>query len=187
MIHTESAKSARMSITHLQRTLALGGAPSPMDPPRAMTVEEQKQMMRDGKTGRNVEMFRVEDLAFVMDAQITRQDGGGSLITMGALKMADQAVTSAEILEKATEVVENQLDKFNRTADRATAEAKKRVAQLNDYNNRLADALTNLNKTLGDERMRCALENADKLVVAMTLLDKLEKNGSLHKIMAAMK
>lgn len=101
--------------------------------------------------------------------------------------MVDQAVTAGEMLEKSTEVVENQLIKFNAVADKAIAESKKRVAQITDYNNRLGVALNNLNKTLGDERMLRALENADKLSTALELLDKLEKNGSLEKIMAAMR
>jgi len=101
--------------------------------------------------------------------------------------MVDQALTAAEILEKSTEVVENQLSKFHRVADSALEETKKRVSQLNDYNNRLTTSLANLNKTLGDEKMVRALENADRISQALSILDALEKKGSLQKIMDAMK
>ena len=100
--------------------------------------------------------------------------------------MADQSVIAAEVLEKSADIFKTQSDKFNAVADNAIAEAKKRVSQLTDFNNRLATALTNLNKTLGDERMVHALENAERLTTALTLLDTLERKGALDKIMAAL-
>lgn len=101
--------------------------------------------------------------------------------------MANQAVAASELLDKATEVLTASLSKFNQVSDNALNESKKRVSQITDYNNRLATSLANLNKTLGDERMARAVENAEKIVTALTLLDELEKAGRLEKIMAAIK
>jgi uncharacterized protein with GYD domain len=189
MINTKSAKEARLSAQNLQRLFdqidrKLFHATNKIRP--GASIEEQKQCMRSG-IGRNKIMFLMSDINAAINVEILRQDGGGSVITRSVLKMVDQAVTAGEILEKSTAVVENQLVKFNAVADKAIAESKKRVAQITDYNNRLGVALNNLNKTLGDERMLRALENADKLSTALELLDQLEKNGSLHKIMAAIR
>lgn len=45
---------------------------------------------------------------------------------------------------------------------------------------------SNLNQKLGDERMTRALENAEKITAALTLLEELETRGSLDKIMRAL-
>ena len=100
--------------------------------------------------------------------------------------MADQAVEAAEILQNTQALFEKQLHQFNEASDKAVKEAKQRVSQLNDYTNRLATSLTNLNKVLGDERMARALENADKIAAALKLLDSLQQAGNLDKIIAAL-
>jgi hypothetical protein len=159
----------------------------PLESKQRVLTSKEIKLMHKNKQGRNQILFHVEDVARQIDDEIVRMDGGGSLITRRALEMVDQAVTSAEILEKATEVMESQLSKFERVADAGIEQAKKRVSQLNDYNNRLVTSLNNLNKTLGDEKMIRALENADRIATALQLLDELEKKGSLQKIMAALK
>lgn len=93
---------------------------------------------------------------------------------------------AATVLEQAGKLFNEQLAKFNTTSENAVKSAKQRVSQLNDYNSRLASSLAALNKTLGDERMVAALNNAEKLATALELLDKLESSGKLDKIMAAM-
>lgn len=100
--------------------------------------------------------------------------------------MADQVVEAAEILQNTQALFERQLDEFNNAADAAVKEAKQRVSQLNDYTNRLATSLNNLNKVLGDERMVRALDNADKIAASLKLLDSLQQGGNLDKIIAAL-
>ncbi len=168
-INTETVKQARSEYKLLERRLHSGGLP--------LATSD----------GRNKTVFHKDGVVELMGKELMRNDGGGSLITRSALQMVDQALTAAEILEKSTEVVENQLAKFHRVADSALEETKKRVSQLNDYNNRLTTSLANLNKTLGDEKMVRALENADRISQALSLLDALEKKGSLQKIMNALK
>lgn len=184
VINTESTKEARKAFDQFERQIMNSTVPDPV-PDRMASLDEVKRVHRE-KLRRNQLSWRAEDVAIFIDKEIVRQDGLGSIITRGVLKMADQAVTAAEILDKSTEVVENQLAKFNRVCEAALDETKKRVVQLTDYNNRLSVALLNLNKTLGDEKMVRALENADKIASALTLLDALEKKGSLQKIMAAL-
>jgi len=184
-LNTETVKNARSDYKILFNRLH-GGEVPPVASERRLNLEETKQEHKH-KQGRNQITFHREDIAELMANELVRNDGGGSLITRSALKMVDQALTAAEILEKSTEVVENQLSKFHRVADSALEETKKRVSQLNDYNNRLTTSLANLNKTLGDEKMVRALENADRISQALSILDALEKKGSLQKIMDAMK
>lgn len=183
-INTETAQRARSSYKLLDRRLHNGNLPFISE--KSLSLEERKQAHKN-KQGRNQIFCHRDDVAVLIEKELERMDGGGSLITRSALKMTDQAIVAAEILDKATEVVENQLTKFNRVADAALDETKKRVSQLNDYNNRLTTSLANLNKTLGDEKMVRALENADRISKALSLLDELEKKGSLQKIMDAMK
>jgi len=187
MIDTSSAQSAKKSLVKLEARLMGGGLKAELmrwrDPP---SVEELKGIYRR-KQGRNQEVFFAEDVATFMEMEILRQDGLGSVITRGALKMVDQAVTAGEILEKATEVAEVQLGRFNQVIDTTLETTKKRISQLSDYNNRLSTSLANLNKTLGDEKMHRAMENAEKLTCALKLLDELERKGSLTKIMASLK
>lgn len=104
----------------------------------------------------------------------------------GVIDMADQVVEAAEILQNTQALFERQLDEFNNAADAAVKEAKQRVSQLNDYTNRLATSLNNLNKVLGDERMVRALDNADKIAASLKLLDSLQQGGNLDKIIAAL-
>ena len=185
-ICTESPEAARASFKKLQQLLLKNDFPINFHNPKNATFDELKELSRSKKAGRNIPCCSSKEAAKLIEAEFMRQDGGGSIITRKGMDMADQSITSAEILDKATEVIENQLVKFNRVSDSAIAETKKRVSQLTDYNNRLGVALGNLNKTLGDEKMARALENAEKLVTALTLLDELEKRGSLQKMMHAL-
>lgn len=135
---------------------------------------------------RNAPIFEREEVREAVIATITRQDFGGSTITHRAIEMTDQVIEATELLEKADKLFKAQNDKFTKTSDAAIESAKKRVSQLNDFNNRLTTSLLNLQKTLGSEAMLRALENADKISAALTLLDTLEKSGRLAKIMDAM-
>ena len=149
-------------------------------------VETQAALRQNIRTGTsNTPYFRRADVqAFVLD-EIVSTGPVGSVITRGVVKMTTQAELANEILAKATEIVETQLDRFTATCDKAVSEAKKRVSQLNDYQNRLATSLVNMNKILADDRLARALQNAERLSAALTLLDQLEANGSLERIMLA--
>lgn len=131
----------------------------------------------------------VFDYATVLEGlahEVVHSPEGFSIITRSAIKMTDQFVAASKLLDDAEQLFDKQVKKFNESSDKAISTAKQRVSQLNDYNNRLATALSNLNKTLGDEKMFRALESAEKLVTALTLLDKLESNGSLKRVMDAL-
>lgn len=67
------------------------------------------------------------------------------------------------------------------------AETKKRTSQLNDHTHRLTTVLANINTVLANPALTKALDNAEKLTHALTLLEWLEKNGSLQRILAALK
>lgn len=185
VVNTMFVKNARADYKLLERRLNNTHLP-PVASNRGLSMDEIKRA-HSRKQGRNQVLFRKGDVVDMMMKEVVRLDDGGSPITRSALKMTDQALIAAEILEKATSVVEDQLIKFNRVADSALDETKKRVSQLTDYNNRLTTAFSNLNKTLGDEKMVRALENADRIANALSLLDELEKKGSLQKIMDALK
>ena len=149
-------------------------------------VEIQAALRKNIRTGTsNTPHFRRADVQAFVLGEIVSTGPVGSVITRGVVKMANQAELANEILEKSSEIVEAQLDRFNTTCDIAISEAKKRVSQLNDYQNRLATSLVNLNKILADDRLARALQNAERLSAALTLLDQLEANGSLERIMVA--
>lgn len=99
--------------------------------------------------------------------------------------MTEETIRAAEILDESVALFEHHHQTFSTVTDATIADAKKRVSQLNDYTNRLATALQNLNKTLGDEKMVRALQNAETLVRALEALQTLESNGSLANIMQA--
>lgn len=150
-----------------------------------LTYEERQSLLRR-KGGRNHITYLRKDVDLYIAVELLRQDDGGSVITRGGVQMVDQVTMLAEMLETAGATVEKSLSKFKQTSDDAIGEAKKRVSQLNDYNARLSTSLANISKTLGDERLARALENADKLASALTLLDELEKRGSLAKVISAL-
>lgn len=147
--------------------------------------EESKSAMRKG-AGRNKMVFRSKDVNDLAIAEIVRSDDGFSLTTRKALKMSDQITKAAEILDSSGEVFEKSLEKFQATSDHVIGEAKKRVAQINDYSARLGDSLSRLQKTLADPAMSKALENAEKLTQAFEALLVLEQSGNLSKILAAL-
>lgn len=157
--------------------------PPPLDK-NSMNLERQRTVHR--RKVRGQVLFAESDVnRFILD-ELTNTESDSSVVVRGAAKMADQVVVAAEILEKATQVFDAQLKKFSATSDSSLAEAKKRVSQLSDYNNRLMASLANLNKTLSDEKLARALETADKMATALKLLDDLERQGSLKKIMDAL-
>lgn len=112
--------------------------------------------------------------------------GKTSFITRKGLDMTEHVAIATEAMEAALAAFSKQHKLFSDATDNMVSKSKQKVSQITDYNNRLATALTNLNKTLGDERMVRALENAEKLSTALALLDRLEQSGSLAKIMAAL-
>lgn len=116
---------------------------------------------------------------------VSDSNNNSSLIIRSAIKVSSQQVEAVEIIEKMTVIMNAQAVKFNNTADSIVKEAKAKVSQLNDYTHRLSTSLDNLNKVLGNENMRVAIENADRIATALTLLDALESNGKLKKILAA--
>lgn len=134
---------------------------------------------------RNQPRYRVDAAKQILVMEITSKQGYGSIITRGAMKMTSETIEAAGLLDDSAELFNASLTKFNATSDAAISAAKQRVSQLNDYTNRLATSLTNLNKTLGSVEMARAVESADKIAAALTLLDALEKSGRLEAIMKA--
>jgi hypothetical protein len=136
--------------------------------------------------GRNGTLFSIKFINDGLALEIGRTDTGGSVITRHAIKMSDQLVNAAEMLDKTTELFKNSLATFEKVSGAALAQSKQRVSQLSDYNVRLATSLANLNKTMGDDGLHKTLEAAERMVAALERLDELEKSGRLGKIMAAL-
>ncbi len=101
------------------------------------------------------------------------------------IQMSEAISEATKIIEDANAVFDEQSSRFNKSSQAAIEQAKKRTSQLSDYNNRLKTAMTKLNETLADDSMQRALENAETLVSAMSALERLEQNGSLERIIAA--
>lgn len=180
-----SVRAAKTTLRLLHNRFVNGGSiPQMASVSSKLTFAQRMDLARNH--GRNQAVFVKEDVVRGVLLEVVRQDGGGSIITRRGHDMADQAVILAEVLEKSMELMDSQLDKFNAVSDKAIDSAKKKVAQLNDFSARLTQSLTNLNKVLGDERMVKALQNAETLANALTLLDELEKKGALQKVMAAL-
>lgn len=150
-----------------------------------LSLADRREMFKR-KQGRNQRFFDKNTVNKILILELMMEGSESSFVKRSAVRMADTVVQAAEVLDKSQEIFEHSLAAFSKASDEAIEDAKKRVSQLNDYNNRLATSLLNLNKTLGDERMARALENADRIAAALKLLDDLEKTGRLGKIMEAM-
>lgn len=121
-INTTFVKNARADYKLLERRLNNTQLP-PIASDKSLSMDEIKRA-HSRKQGRNQIHFRKSDVVDMMMKEVVRLDDGGSPITRSALKMTDQALNAAEILKKATNVVEDQLTKFNRVADSALDETK---------------------------------------------------------------
>lgn len=123
---------------------------------------------------------------FIKWAYSIDNKSGCSPLSQGILNMSQTMIEATESVEKMHKLFHEKVESFKQEADRGVDEAKKRVSQLNDYNTRLAESMSRLSKTMGDKQVALAIENAEKLIQALNALEKLQKNGDLEKIMAAL-
>lgn len=181
-----TAEAARRTVTTLQKAVDRGvGTFLPPEQNHKLALLDPSSRKIAVKN-RGEPLWRLGDIHGLIVFELTTPGTPFSTVTRGAIKVSEQIVEATEVLEQAGKLFNEQLAKFNTTSENAVKSAKQRVSQLNDYNSRLASSLAALNKTLGDERMVAALNNAEKLATALELLDKLESSGKLDKIMAAM-
>lgn len=150
-------------------------------------VTNKERVAKHYSTGKGGPVFHAHVLLRALANDICSSSEGSIPINFsGVIDMADQIVEASKILGETEALFEKNLKKFGETADKTIREAKNRVSQINDYSNRLASALSNLNKVLGDDAMVKALENAERISSALKVLESLQQSGSLEKIFSAM-
>lgn len=150
-------------------------------------VTKRDRVAKHYSTGQGGPVFHTHVLLRALANDIcVSGDGSIPINFSGVIDMAEQIIEASRILGETEALFEKNLKKFGETADKTIREAKNRVSQINDYSNRLATALSNLNKVLGDDAMVKALENAERISSALKVLESLQQNGSLEKIFSAM-
>lgn len=181
-----TADVARKAVAALQRAVdrGVGGFMPPEQDRKSALLDPAARKLAIKHRGEP--LWRLGDVQGLIVFELTTPGIPFSTVTRGSIKVSEQIVEATEVLERAEKLFNEQLSKFTAASENAVKSAKQRVSQLNDYNSRLASSLAALNKTLGDERMVAALNNAERLAAALELLDKLESTGKLDKIMAAM-